>query len=135
MTPEFRAVREYPAVGKDSQPLCEIRVHFAAVVAPGKGYYFGGTSGFVLFSEENPKTRQCSSQMCSNILLWIMRSAEERLYPGSLMGVIATIRQTILDANYYTLDHADYAKHPEKLGSGPNTILRSKHSIKWLAAK
>src|SRR5438477_35839 len=34
------------------------------------------------------------------------------LYPGSLMGVIASVRQSVFDAQHYALDHADYEKHP-----------------------
>ena len=36
-----------------------------------------------------------------------MESAE-RVYPFSLMGVIAAVRQAFFDARYYALDQADY---------------------------
>ena len=37
----------------------------------------------------------------------------DRAYPGSLMGVIASVRQSFLDAQHYALDHADYQKNPQ----------------------
>ena len=42
-----------------------------------------------------------------------------RMFPGSLMGVIAYIRQIYLDADHYKLANEIYAKHPEGLQRPP----------------
>jgi hypothetical protein len=34
------------------------------------------------------------------------------VYPASLMGFIAVVRQSFFDAQHYALDQADYLKHP-----------------------
>jgi hypothetical protein len=44
-----------------------------------------------------------------------MRSTSFATYPGSLMGVIAYIRQVYLDADHYKAANAIYAKHPQGL--------------------
>ncbi len=44
-----------------------------------------------------------------------MRSTSFNAYPGSLMGVIAYIRQIYLDADRYKAANAIYAKHPQGL--------------------
>ncbi len=44
-----------------------------------------------------------------------MRSTSFATYPGSLMGVIAYIRQIYLDADHYKAANAIYAKHPQGL--------------------
>ncbi len=44
-----------------------------------------------------------------------MRSTSFAAYPGSLMGVIAYIRQIYLDADRYKAANAIYAKHPQGL--------------------
>ena len=44
-----------------------------------------------------------------------MRSTSFAAYPGSLMGVIAYIRQVYLDADHYKAANAIYAKHPQGL--------------------
>ena len=38
---------------------------------------------------------------------------KEDVYPGSLMGVVAVVRQSFFDAQHYALDQADYLKHPK----------------------
>ncbi|MEK7781644.1 MAG: amidohydrolase family protein, partial [Verrucomicrobiota bacterium] len=39
--------------------------------------------------------------------------ADDSAYPGSLMGAIATVRQSIFDAQHYALDQADWQKKPQ----------------------
>src|SRR5262249_55481241 len=38
---------------------------------------------------------------------------EARVYPTSLMGVIATVRQSFFDAQHYAVDLADYQKNSQ----------------------
>jgi imidazolonepropionase-like amidohydrolase len=110
ITPENRAVREYSAKDKALQPLREIGFT-AGVVVPEKGIV-RGTSALVALSEENPNEVIIRSDLFQHIGFESGR-AEERGYPGSLMGVIAAVRQSFFDAQHYALDQADYQKRPQ----------------------
>src|SRR5262249_22101852 len=110
ITPEYRAVREYSPKDKTLQPLRELGFT-AGVVVPEKGI-IRGTSALVALSEENPNEVIIRSDVFQHIALESRRS-DERGYPGSLMGVIAAVRQSFFDAQHYALDQADYQKHPQ----------------------
>ena len=110
ITPEHRAVRDYSPKDKTLEPLRELGFT-AGVVAPAKGI-IRGTSALVALVEENPNDVVLKSDVFQHIA-FDSRGGEDRSYPGSLMGVIATLRQSVFDAQFYALDHADYEKHPQ----------------------
>jgi imidazolonepropionase-like amidohydrolase len=111
ITPEHRAVRTYSPKDKTLKPLREIGFT-AGVIVPEKGI-IRGTSALVALSEENPNEVILRSDVFQHIALESRRT-DERGYPGSLMGVIAAVRQSFFDAQHYTLDQADYVKHPQE---------------------
>src|SRR5262249_3384928 len=42
-----------------------------------------------------------------------VKHQKEDTYPESLMGAVAVLRQSFMDARHYAMDQADYAKHPK----------------------
>jgi imidazolonepropionase-like amidohydrolase len=110
MTPQYRAVRDYSARDKTLTSLREIGFT-AGVIAPGKGI-IRGTSALVALSDENPNDAILRPDAFQHVAFETHRTGE-RAYPGSLMGVIASVRQTFFDAQHYALDRADYMKNPK----------------------
>jgi imidazolonepropionase-like amidohydrolase len=108
--PEYRAVRDYAPREKTLGPLRELGFT-VGVVAPARGI-IRGTSALVTLAEQNPNEVVLKPDVFQHIV-FDLQPAEDRRYPGSLMGVIASVRQSLLDARYYALDHADYQKHPQ----------------------
>jgi imidazolonepropionase-like amidohydrolase len=110
MTPQYRAVREYSARDKGLVSLREIGFT-AGIVAPARGI-IRGTSALVALSDENPNDVILKPDAFQHIAFETHQPGE-RAYPGSLMGVIASVRQTFFDAQHYALDRADYFKSPQ----------------------
>ena len=108
--PEHRAVQDYSPKDKNLAPLRALGFT-AGVIVPGRGM-IRGTSALVALSEENPNDAVIKADVFQHIA-FETQPGEERTYPGSLMGVIAAVRQTFFDAHHYALDHADYQKHPQ----------------------
>ena len=109
VTPERRAAQSYSPKEKNLAPLRELGFT-AGVMAPASGI-IRGTSALVALVEENPNVVILKPDVFQHVA-FETRGGEERAHPSSLMGVIALIRQSFLDAEHYALDHADYAKHP-----------------------
>jgi imidazolonepropionase-like amidohydrolase len=110
ITPEYRAVHDYSPSEKTLSPLRELGFT-AGVIAPGKGIV-RGTSALVQLSEENPNDLVLRPDAFQHIGFETHES-DERAYPGSLMGVIASIRQVFFDEQYYVPARADYLKIPQ----------------------
>src|SRR6266705_5234109 len=110
MTPEHRAVGDYSPKDKTLEPLRELGFT-TGVIAPAKGI-IRGTSALVALVEENPNDIVHKPDVFQHIA-FDTRAGEDRSYPASLMGAIATVRQSVFDAQHYALDHADYEKHPQ----------------------
>ncbi|HYV26796.1 MAG TPA: hypothetical protein VFA77_04650, partial [Candidatus Eisenbacteria bacterium] len=110
ITPEFRAVREYSPSEKTLSPLRELGFT-AGVIAPGRGIV-RGTSALVQLAEENPNEAVIKPDVFQHIGFETHES-DERAYPGSLMGVIASIRQVFFDEQHYRAARADYLSKPE----------------------
>src|SRR5439155_11207927 len=109
ITPEHRAVRDYSPKEKTLEPLRELGFT-AGVVAPAKGI-LRGTSTLVALVEENPNDIILKPDVFQHIAF--ETRGEDRAYPGSLMGVIAAVRQSVFDAQHYSQDQADFQKHPQ----------------------
>ncbi len=107
ITPEYRAVRDYSPNAKTIKPLRDLGFT-TAVIAPQRGV-IRGTSALVSLVEENPNEIILRPDVFQHIG-FDTQSGEERTYPASLMGVIAAVRQTFLDAQHYAANHADWQK-------------------------
>ncbi len=83
----------------------------AALVVPEKGV-FRGTSALVSLGDGTPNEQILREQVAQQ-LAFQYGGFRERTYPGSLMGAIALIRQTFLDAQWYRQAWAAYRLKPE----------------------
>ncbi len=110
MTPEVRVVETYSPNTKTLESLRELGFT-AGVVAPTKGI-LRGSSALVTLADENPNQAVIKPDVFQHIGFETHES-DEKAYPGSLMGVIAAIRQTFFDAQHYALDAADFNKNPK----------------------
>ena len=84
----------------------------AANVVPDRGV-IRGTSAFVALSDAEPG-RAIIKPDVFQCVAFDYRHRKDDVYPESLMGVIAAVRQAFFDAQYYIADQADYAKHPKE---------------------
>src|SRR5262249_47734944 len=110
VTPETRAVRNYSPDKKLLAPLRELGFT-TAVIAPTRGLV-RGTSALVALAEADPNELVVKPDVFQHVA-FETQDGEERAYPGSLMGAIATVRQSFFDAQHYALDHADWLKKPQ----------------------
>lgn len=78
----------------------------AANLAPGKGI-FRGHGAFVALSDGDPNEIVLVSELFQHVA-FETQGGDDRIYPASLMGVIAVIRQSLLDTLHYARDWTDY---------------------------
>jgi imidazolonepropionase-like amidohydrolase len=109
ITPEFRAVEKYSPSEKALAPLRELGFT-TGVIAPAKGI-IRGTSALVALTDENPNKATIKPDVFQHIA-FETHEEDEKAYPGSLMGVIAAIRQTFFDAQHDALERAAYEQNP-----------------------
>ena len=83
----------------------------AGNVVPEKGV-IRGTSAFVALSDAEPNRAIIKPDVFQHIVFDLVHRKED-VYPASLMGIIAAVRQAFFDAQYYVLDREDYAKNPQ----------------------
>ena len=109
VTPERRAVERYSPKDKSLAPLRELGFT-AGLIAPAKGI-IRGSSTLVALADENPNAVILRPDVFQHIA-FETNDADESAYPGSLMGVIAAVRQSFFDAQHYALDQADWQAKP-----------------------
>jgi imidazolonepropionase-like amidohydrolase len=109
ITPEYRAARNSLPKGKKVEGLRE-QGFTVGLVVPSHGIV-RGTSTLVALSEEDANRVVIRSDVFQHVA-FETHQAGESAYPGSLMGVIAAVRQSFFDAQYYARDHADFEAHP-----------------------
>ena len=109
VVPETRAARSYSPDKKVIDPLRELGFT-TAVVAPTRGI-IRGTSALVALAELDPNEVIVKPDVFQHIA-FETHEEDESAYPGSLMGVIAVVRQSFFDAQHYALDQADWRKTP-----------------------
>src|SRR5262249_53378947 len=99
----------YSPKEKTLEPLREAGFT-AGAIAPAKGI-LRGTSALVALVEESPNEVIIRPDVFQHIA-FETQSRDERTYPGSVMGAIATVRQSFFDAQHHALAEADYQKNP-----------------------
>jgi len=109
ISPEFRAVRDYTPEKRRIDSLRE-QGFTTAVIAPTRGIV-RGTSPLVSLIEDDPNKLIVRPAVFQHVA-FEAGGFTERAYPVSLMGAIATVRQSFFDAQHYTLDTADWQKNP-----------------------
>ncbi len=110
IVPETRAARGYSPDKKVIDPLRELGFT-TAVIAPTRGIV-RGTSALVALAELDPNELIVKPDVFQHIA-FETHEEDESAYPGSLMGTIATVRQSFFDAQHYALDQADWQKKPQ----------------------
>ncbi|NBV24355.1 MAG: hypothetical protein EBS05_20855 [Proteobacteria bacterium] len=105
VTPQARVATAYAPAGKANEGLRELGFT-AGNIVPGKGI-LRGTSTFVNLSDAPPNEAILRADTHQHIAF-----ETQEVYPKSLMGTIAVVRQTFADARHYLLDQADYRAKP-----------------------
>ncbi len=111
ITPERRIVDGYTGPAAVAKGMRELGFT-AANVAPEKGI-LRGTSAFVLLGDRNPNESILKADTFQHVS-FEQQGGEDGVYPGSLMGVIAAVRQACFDALHYAADWRDYEAGPTK---------------------
>lgn len=111
VSPERRMARSYTPDAKALEKMRELGFTTANVVS-GNGI-FRGTTAFVALSDADANRALIKPDVFQHVA-FDNESGKEDVYPESLMGVIAAIRQTFFDAQHYALDNADFSKHPNR---------------------
>ncbi len=109
MTPEYRVVQSYVPDAKALETLRELGFTSGNIV-PGKGI-LRGTSALVALANVNPNDAIIKADVFQHVA-FETHDSDENSYPGSLMGVIAAVRQAFFDAQHHARDNADYLARP-----------------------
>ena len=111
VTPERHMSRNYVPDTRANGSLREIGFT-AANITPASGI-IRGISTLVALSDDSANETIIRPDVFQNISL-DSGGGRGGGYPGSLMGIIAVIRQSFFDAEHYQLDREDYARHPNQ---------------------
>ena len=106
--PEYRAKNDLKVKEKDLKALRSIGITVAHVV-PEKGI-FKGQSDLVILNEPYLSLSKNASQ----VLEFKAGGWSDRGYPNSLLGTIALMRQSFLDAEWYGAARSIADKYPDK---------------------
>ena len=112
VTPERRAALNYSPDQKTLEKLRELGFTSGNLVFD-KGIFRGSTA-FVALSDAEPNRALIKPDVFQQVVFDTENGREDG-YPESLMGVIAVVRQTFLDAQHYALDVADFQKQSKRL--------------------
>jgi len=101
----------------------------AALITPNEGI-FCGSSALVSLHEEITNDHVIKNDVSQNILFKLHSKEEGRKYPNSLMGLIALIRQTFLDADWYKKAHTAYAiNHASQFRPESNAAMEALENV------
>ena len=109
VTPE-RSAADYLKVDKKAAGKLRELGFTSALVVPGRGI-FRGSSALVNLQDADPNRVVVSPSVAQHIAFDFDRG-DEGGYPNSLMGAVALVRQTLLDAGWYQAAQDAYAKNP-----------------------
>jgi imidazolonepropionase-like amidohydrolase len=109
VVPQTRAAETYTGTPATLRALRELGFT-AANIVPTRGI-LRGTSAFVMLSDVNPNQAILRPDVFHHVA-FEREGGREDEYPGSLMGIIAAVRQAFFDAQHYALDHADHQRRP-----------------------
>jgi imidazolonepropionase-like amidohydrolase len=117
VSPARRMAREYSPEKKALEAL-RAEGFTAANIVPDSGV-IRGTSAFVSLASSDPDVAIIRPDTFQHVALDAPHASSKgdgpsrpEPYPGSLMGVIAVVRQTFFDAQHQAADLAHFAAHP-----------------------
>jgi imidazolonepropionase-like amidohydrolase len=108
VTPEHRVADSFVPDAKSFEALREIGFT-AAHLVPTRGIY-RGLSAAVQLGEGSPNELLLRADVAQCVAF--AAAGGEDVYPRSLMGIVAAVRQAWFDAQHYAADQADHAKRP-----------------------
>ena len=120
VTPERRVADSFAPDTKLLEKMRELGFT-AANVVPERGI-FRGSSAFVTLGNRNPNETILKADVFQHVA-FSSEGGRDDGYPSSLMGIVATVRQTFFDVGHYGLDHADYAKNSSRKQPAYNPAL------------
>ena len=109
ITPERNAADYLKFDKKATRKLRELGFT-SALVVPGRGI-FRGTSALINLQEDDIKRMVVAASVAQHVAFDFDRGDDSN-YPSSLMGCIALVRQTFLDAGWYQAAQDAYRKNP-----------------------
>ncbi|MBA3763213.1 MAG: amidohydrolase family protein, partial [Chthoniobacterales bacterium] len=109
VTPERRAA-DYLKLDKKAAGKLRELGFTSALVVPGRGI-FRGSSALINLQETDANTLIVAPTVAQHIAFDFERGQDSH-YPVSLMGCIALVRQTLLDAGWYAAAQEAYRKSP-----------------------
>lgn len=104
ITPEIQAGELFSANNKQAEELRKLG--FGAVLTHQQDGIMRGTSAFVTLGNEKDNFVMINENVASHLSFNKGTSSQD--YPSSLMGMIALIRQTYYDANWYLTDPTEF---------------------------
>ncbi len=110
ISPERRIAESYTPNAKTLEALHELGFT-AAVVVPETGL-IRGSSTLVTLAPTDPNQALIKADVWQHVA-FAPDDGRDGAFPRSLMGVVAAVRQALLDADYYRRDHAHYGQHPQ----------------------
>ncbi len=99
INPEHRVATNFRPSAKTFEILRDLGFTAGNIVP--EGGIMPGTSAFVLLTDDDPNDAIVRTDVFQHIIF--DAETKDDSYPGSLMGVIAAIRQTFFDAQHYAL--------------------------------
>lgn len=109
VTPERRAADHLKLDKKAARKLRELGFT-SALVVPARGIFRGSSA--LINLQESDATRMVVAPAVAQHVAFDFDRNEEAHYPNSLMGCIALIRQSFLDAGWYQTAQETYRKNP-----------------------
>ena len=109
--PEQRMAQNYTPDAKALEKLRELGFTCGNFV-PEKGI-FRGTSAFATLGDETSERAILKPDVFQHIV-FDLENRKEDVYPESLMGVVAVLRQSFLDAQHYADEQSWHEKKPAK---------------------
>jgi len=122
VTPERDVANALVADERGATALRELGFTTAAVT-PGRGI-FRGESALVNLSGRSPNATLVRAHLAQQVA-FELSGFRENAYPGSLMGCIALIRQTLLDSRWLQSALEAYQKNPTAERPEENASLRA----------
>jgi imidazolonepropionase-like amidohydrolase len=108
VTPENQALQHYRP---DAALLKSLRkAGFTVGLAVPQNGIARGSSALVTLSDDRPNDVILKEEVFQHVVF--APNTSRRVYPASLMGVMAVVRQAFLDAGHYKLDWEDYQGRP-----------------------
>jgi imidazolonepropionase-like amidohydrolase len=108
--PQHRVAEDYAPGLKMLESYRELG--FAAVnIVPARGI-LRGVSALWALSDANPNQAILNPDVAQHVV-FDPAASPPKAYPHSLMGVIAALRQSFLNADFYRLDWRHYRDHPQ----------------------